>query len=201
MSAIAVTAAWLLVWRLTPGSPRSKFLLTSVAVVSASTIWSPRPQVLSLLLLAVTVSLLRRQRYVWLPMVFLLWANLHGAVVMGLLVLAAALAAAAVENRQHARALAIAFACCLLATVATPLGLGFWTEIPRSLGRIRQLGIAEWAPPRLTAPSLIPFWLMAVALLGSDGSHAPSWSRNVRSASSRWTSPSAPALWRCCRWH
>jgi hypothetical protein len=180
MSAIAVTAAWLLVWRMTPGSPRSKFLLTALAVVPASTIWSPRPQVLSLLLLAVTVSLLRSQRYVWLPMVFLLWANLHGAVVMGLLVLAAALVAAAVEQRQHARALAIASACCLLATVATPLGLAFWTEIPRSLGRIRQLGIAEWAPPLLTAPSLIPFWLMAAALPGLMVARSREWFRNVR---------------------
>jgi hypothetical protein len=180
VSAIAVTAAWVLVWRMTPGSPRSRFLLTSLAVVSASTIWSPRPQVLSLLLLAVTVSLLRSRRYVWLPMVFLLWANLHGAVVMGLLVLAAALAAAAVQSRQHARALAIACACCLLTTLATPLGVGFWTEIPRSLGRIRQLGIAEWAPPRLTAASLIPFWLMAAALLALMVARSRDWRRNVR---------------------
>jgi hypothetical protein len=179
VSAIAVTSAWLLVWRMTPGSTRSRFLLTSLAVVSASTIWSPRPQVLSLLLVAVTVSLLRSRRYVWLPMVFLLWANLHGAVVMGLLLLAAGLAAAIVSDRQHARALAIACACCVLATMATPLGVSFWTEIPRSLGRIRQLGIAEWAPPRLTAASLIPFWLMAVALIGLMIARSREWFRNV----------------------
>ena len=178
-SAIAVTAAWLLVWRMTPGSVRSRFLLTSLAVVSASTIWSPRPQVLSLLLLALTVSLLRSRRYVWLPMVFLLWANLHGAVVMGILVLAAALLAAVAQNRRHARALAIACACCLVATLATPLGVTFWTEIPRSLARIRQLGIEEWAPPRLTTPSLIPFWLMAAALLGLMVVRCRAWLGNV----------------------
>ena len=165
VSATAVTAAWLLVWRLTPGSTRSRFLLTAFAIASASTIWAPRPQVLSLLLLALTISLLRGRRYVWLPIVFLLWANLHGAVVMGVLVLAAAVIAALVENRQDARALAAASACCLVATLATPLGLTFWTEIPASLARIRQLGIQEWAPPRLTAPALIPFWLMAIALV------------------------------------
>ena len=85
VSATAVTAAWLLVWRLTPGSTRSKFLLTSFVIASASTMWSPRPQVLSLLLLALTMTLLCSRRYVWLPIVFLLWANLHGAVVMGVL--------------------------------------------------------------------------------------------------------------------
>jgi len=165
VSAAAVTAAWLLVWRLTPGSTRSSFLLTSFAIASASTIWAPRPQVLSLLLLALTIWLLRGRRYVWLPIVFLLWANLHGAVVMGVLVLAAACVAALVENRADFPRLAAAAACCLIATLATPLGVTFWTEIPRSLARIRQLGIAEWAPPRLTTPALIPFWLMAVALV------------------------------------
>lgn len=179
LSATAVTAAWLLAWRMTPGSPRSRFLLTSLAVVSASTIWSPRPQVLSLLLLALTVSLLRSRRYVWLPMLFLLWANLHGAVVMGILMLAAALAAAVVENRRHARALAVACACCLAATLATPLGVTFWTEIPRSLARIRQLGIEEWAPPRVTTPALIPFWVMAGALLGLTVARCREWFANV----------------------
>jgi hypothetical protein len=61
-----------------------------------------------------------------------------------------------------------------------PLGLSFWTEIPRSLGRIRQLGISEWAPPRLTAVSLIPFWLMAAALLGLTVARCREWFRNVR---------------------
>jgi hypothetical protein len=166
VSATAVMGAWLLVWRLTPGSTRSRFLLTSLAVVSASTIWGPRPQVLSLLLLSLTMWLLCRRRYVWLPMVFLLWANLHGAVVMGVLVLAAALVAAAVESPGRVPGLAFAVAGSLLATLATPLGLTFWTEIPRSLARIRQLGIQEWDPPRLATVSLIPFWLMAVALVG-----------------------------------
>lgn len=166
VSATAVTAAWLLVWRLTPGSVRSRFLLTSLAVVSASTIWSPRPQVLSLALLALTVSLLRHRRYVWLPMVFLVWANLHGAVVMGVVALAAALVAAVIENGRSVRSLLLACAGCLMATLATPLGVTFWSEIPRSLARIRQLGISEWAPPHLTTPSLLPFWLMAAALPG-----------------------------------
>jgi hypothetical protein len=179
MSAAAVTAAWLLVWRLTPGSTRSRFLLTSLAVVSASTIWSPRPQVLSFLLLALTMWLLCHRRYAWLPIVFLLWANLHGAVVMGVLVLAAALVAAAVENRRRVPGLAFAIVGCLVATLATPLGLTFWTEIPRSLARIRQLGIQEWDPPRLATPSLIPFWLMAVVLVGLMVARGRELSRDV----------------------
>jgi hypothetical protein len=179
VSATAVTAAWLLVWRLTPGSTRSRFFLTSLAVVSASTIWGPRPQALSLLLLPLTMWLLCNGRYAWLPLVFLLWANLHGAVVMGVLVLAAALVAAAVENRRRVPGLTVAIVGCLVATLATPLGLTFWTEIPRSLARIRQLGIQEWDPPRLATLSLIPFWLMAVVLVGLMVARVRKLSRDV----------------------
>jgi hypothetical protein len=165
VSATAVMTAWFLVWRLTPGSTRFKFLLTAFVIASASTMWSPRPQVLSLLLLALMMTLLCCRRYVWLPLVFLLWANLHGAVVTGVLLLGVALVAALVENRKAFPALAFASVCCFLATLATPLGATFWTEIPKSLGRIRQLGIAEWAPPRLTSVPLIPFWIAAAALV------------------------------------
>jgi hypothetical protein len=165
VSATAVITAWLLVWRLTPGTTRSKFMLTALVIASASTLWGPRPQVLSLFLLALTITLLTHRRYVWLPLVFLLWANLHGAVVMGVLLLGAALVVAVVEHRKAVPRLAIALVCSVLATLATPLGLTFWTEIPKSLGRIRQLGISEWAPPRLTSVALLPFWIVAVALV------------------------------------
>jgi hypothetical protein len=179
VSGAAVTGAWWLVWKLTPGSARAKLLLTSFVIASASAMWSPRPQVLSLLLLALMVVLLCRRRYLWLPFVFLLWANLHGAVVMGLLLLAAALVATGLENREALSGLVIASACCLLVTLATPLGMTFWTEIARSLARIRQLGIQEWSPPRLTSLSLIPFWLVVVALVGLMVTRARALSRDV----------------------
>ena len=76
-------------------------------------------------------------------------------------------------------ALGLAFVGCLLATSATPLGVTFWTEIPRSLARIRQLGIEEWAPPRVTNPLLIPFWLIAAALVGLVVARARALSRDM----------------------
>ena len=179
VSATAVMAAWFLVWRLTPGSTRFKFLLTAFVIASASTMWSPRPQVLSLLLLALMMTLLCSRQYIWLPLVFLLWANLHGAVVTGVLLLGAALIAAVLEDRKSLPALAVASVCCFLATLVTPLGVTFWTEIPKSLGRIRQLGISEWAPPHLTSLPLIPFWIAAVALIVLLVARSRELTRNV----------------------
>jgi hypothetical protein len=165
-AAAAIVGAWAIVWRQTPASTRTRFLLTASVVVAACGTWSPRPQVLSLLLTMTTIALLRARRYAWLPAVFLLWANLHGAVVMGVWLLAAALPASFVEEPKSSRRLLIAVALSVAATFVTPLGGRFWIDIVESLRRIRGLGIAEWAPPRLADPALIPFWLTLVALAG-----------------------------------
>jgi len=163
--AAAATAAWAIVWTQIPAPPRARFLLTAGVVVGAVGTWSPRPQVFSLLLLTTTVALLRRRRYGWLPIIFVLWANLHGAVVIGAVVLGAALAAAMIEDRSAARRLAPWTAAALAATLCTPMGIHFWIAIVRSLGRIRLLGIDEWAPPRLADVATLPFWIAAATLV------------------------------------
>jgi hypothetical protein len=167
LCAATVTAAWAIVWRLTPASTRVKFLLTVFVIASASTTWSPRPQVFSLLLVVATAALLHRRQYGWLPLVFCLWANLHGAVLLGLALLGAAFLASLFENQGGpTRARLVAYSgLALLATLATPLGWRFWIAIADSLQRIRQLGIDEWAPPRLVTLALLPFWA-AIAALG-----------------------------------
>jgi hypothetical protein len=164
-SALVVTTAWAIVWAQTPGPPRAKFLLTAFVIASASTTWSLRAQVLSLLLVTITMALLRRRRYVWLPVVFFFWANLHGAVLLGVLLLGAALVAALVEDVDALPRLVLVSALCVLATSLTPLGWQFWLDMPRSLGRIRQLGIDEWTAPRFASLSLLPFWVTIAALI------------------------------------
>ena len=167
LCAAAVTAAWAIVWRLTPASSGVKFLLTAFVIAPATTTWSPRPQVFSLLLVSATVALLQRRKYIWMPVVFCLWANLHGAVLLGIGLLGAAVIASFVDDQNtdaRVRLLACS-ALALLATLATPLGWRFWIEIAESLSRIRPMGIDEWAPPRFTSIALVPFWVTIAALL------------------------------------
>jgi len=164
-AAACVVGAWGIVWSQTPASTRARFTLTAGVVVAACGSWSPRPQVLSLLLAALTMAILRTRRYGWLPPIFLLWANLHGAVVMGVWLLIVATATSFVEHPQSSRRLLTMTALSIGATLLTPLGITFWIDIARSLARIRSLGIAEWAPPRLTDPALAGFWLMLAALV------------------------------------
>jgi len=164
-AATAVTAAWAIVWIETRGSAQTRFLMMGFALATATTTWSLRAQVLSLLLLVATAAMLRRRRYVWLPLLFWIWANLHGAVLLGVLLLGAALAAALFEDRKAMLRLAAASAACLVATALTPLGWHFWLDMPQSLGRIRQLGIDEWAPPALGSLAEAPFWVTVAALI------------------------------------
>jgi hypothetical protein len=169
LCAVVVTAAWALVWRLTPAPPKTKLLLVAFVIACASTSWSPRPQVFSLLLVVATVALLRSRRYQWLPPLFFVWANLHGAVLLGVLLLATGVVAAYVERETKLSRirLVVCAALAVVATLATPLGWHFWIEIGESLSRIRQLGIDEWTPPGLTDLAQLPFWTMIVALVGS----------------------------------
>ena len=83
-----------------------------------------------------------------------------------MLLLGAGLVAVLVEEIDAFPRLLLVSALCVLATALTPLGWQFWLDMPRSLGRIRQLGIDEWAAPRLASLSLLPFWVAIGALTG-----------------------------------
>jgi hypothetical protein len=159
-----VTAAWAVVWVETPSPTKSKFLMTLFLFPTATTMWSLRAQVLSLLLVVSTAALLRRRRLAWLPLLFWVWANLHGGVLLGVLLLGAALGAAVLEDIARLPRLATTAVLCLVATTLTPLGWHFWLDVPQSLERIRQLGIDEWARPSIATPTLIPFWITIAAL-------------------------------------
>jgi hypothetical protein len=59
--------------------------------------------------------------------------------------------------------LLLTIGACLAATLLTPLGLAFWTEIATSMARSRANQIAEWLPPEWP-PAHLAFWTAAVAL-------------------------------------
>lgn len=159
--ATAVALAWLAVERLTPGPWVSRIVLLGAGATITSPSWSLRPQVFSIALLGVTVWIVVRRRWLWtLPPVFLLWANLHGGVSYGIIVLAASVIAALLVRRdQFPRLLLVAVICCLC-TIVTPLGASLWREIPSSLQRLHLYGVLEWQPPTFSL-SDAPFWCAA----------------------------------------
>jgi hypothetical protein len=163
--AAAVLAAWLLVLNLTQGPAVQRLMLVGGGAAFSTAGWSLRPQVLTLALFAATLWLLVRRRFLWvLPPLFLLWANLHGAVATGgVLVVAAVVASILFAKELRAKTIGLA-AACLVATAVTPLGVSLWIEIPGSLNRLQSYNVIEWRAPGLS-PADAPFWIMAAGLV------------------------------------
>jgi hypothetical protein len=158
--AAVLVATYALVWRLMGGAVRRRAVLL-VATLPATFITSAlRPQVVSPLLLLVLVLLLFDRRFRWVPLVFLLWANFHGAFVLGAFVLVVVLVTAAVWERALVRPLAIATVSSAVATMLTPLGPRVITLV---LGMTNEVDIVEWRPAWDTMPA--GAFLFAVVVL------------------------------------
>jgi hypothetical protein len=171
-NAVMVVAGLAMAYRLMIGPASLRFPLLVVGIPLVSWVWAARPQVASLLLLLLVLSALVHERYRWLPFLFALWANTHGAVALGGAVLAAATLAAFLrsgtadeEARRRARALALALPACALATAATPMGFSLWRFIAVSTTYSRHMRIIEWMPAYPTSVPHVAFWLIALAFV------------------------------------
>ncbi len=122
-----------------------------------------RTQVVGLLLLALLVDLLARERAgrnwpLWvLPGVFCLWANLHGSFLLGLVVFGAYLAwdpvIAQVRGRKLPRRwylFAGSFLASIAATLANPFTYGVYLEAQRHFGNPHLAYVVEWMPPNFS---------------------------------------------------
>ena len=115
--------------------------------------------------------MLARERFALLPVLFVVWANAHGGVVLGGVVLAVAFLAAllrAVRTRaatdvRRAWWLAALLPLCALATAATPLGFGLFRFVIESEARLRAAHINEWQATRPGLSIEGAFWVLALA--------------------------------------
>jgi hypothetical protein len=166
--ALAYSLIWLTARRLGAGRIGAALVLL-LAVLASSNNWSVRPQVFAYPLFALAVYLLYRwqdgdkKAVYWLPLLSLLWVNLHGSFIMLLLLAGAAL----VFGRGARRTLALAFAGILLATLVNPRGPGAWTYVYDLLTLPAQQFSAEWHPPVNSGWQMNIFflWLLAFPLL------------------------------------
>jgi hypothetical protein len=160
-AAALITAGWALTWRMTRGAADDKFIWIGLAVVSSAGWWEPRPHAFSLFFIPALAYLLVRERFSWLPVIFLVWANVHGGVLLGFVLLLVGLVVHLLTSPAQWRRLVVVGLACALAVTATPLGWSFWTEIPQSLARINRYPLDEWKRPGITEVVLWPFWAIA----------------------------------------
>jgi hypothetical protein len=145
-----------------------------------------RPQMLSLLFLAILAGVVSRERAeapgaarrLWLlPVLFCAWANLHGGFAAGLIYLALVWFGRAVGNwSARRRGLAPAAPCegwrvrqlgwvilaCIAATFVNAYGPGVYRELIQTAGdKLAMTRINEWQSPRAEV-SFAGFWLVVI---------------------------------------
>ena len=168
VTAVAATLATLacaLAYRLSPARPSVTFVLALVAIPLASVVWALRPQVVSLFLIMVLVTALVSERFWLIPPLFVLWANFHGAVALGGVLLVTATVLAWFGERRRFVTLAILTPIAGGLTALTPMGPGLWTFIGESMARSRHNQIMEWLPSYPKGPIEIAFWVASVVLV------------------------------------
>lgn len=161
-------------------------ILRAFVIVLASTVsavvWTPRPQMFSLLLFALVAWMLNRYKRagpvrLWpLPLIFFLWSNLHGGYPLGFLLIGAFLIGEGINHLGKVSGpvlpwkdmlLLAGYACLGLVLVAVnPNGVKMWA-IPFQtvdVGVLQQL-IQEWASPDFHDLSQQPFLWMLFALI------------------------------------
>jgi hypothetical protein len=173
-AAVLILAAAATVYRLMVGPRLTRFALLTVGLLIAASAWSLRPQILTLFLLAFLVWLLVRDRQLFLiPPYFLLWANAHGGVALGGLVLAVCTAAAvlrwirtrAPDDRRRVQTLAVVLPLAGLGVAATPLGFHIYPFVITSAARSYAVQIAEWFVLRPYSLFGLLFWATTIAFV------------------------------------
>lgn len=111
-----------------------------------------RPQVITWFFLALILWIIFRSenwdklKY-WLPLLFLIWANLHGGFVAGLVVLGVVTTCRLIQTRNFKLSDWMILIASILVSLINPYGLDLWKEIFVSLNDSHlRLAINEWSP-------------------------------------------------------
>jgi len=181
VTAAIVALSWWLLRTVAPGTPPSaRALAVLVAALAALPAWAPRAQTLDVAFVLATVLVLaryvqdgERRPLLALPVIGLLWANLHGSAIValpatGVLALLALPIDARLGDRPLRSPLPMlgALAAALVAASINPYGPRLLMyPVDRTVASAFIPEIVEWRPPDLTAPGLLPFAaLLAVAI-------------------------------------
>jgi hypothetical protein len=172
LNGVAGAAIVLGLWRLV--APARQLLtrvgLVGLALLIGTYLWPPRPLLLGLVGLVAVLMVAQglRARW-WLIPIFWLWVNIHGSFVLGLVLLVAVAAGAAIDERRapwdELQATATAALGCV-AAIVNPLQwrlLWFPVEL---LGRGEALErVSEWSSPTFRSPVELLFLALLSAIV------------------------------------
>jgi hypothetical protein len=168
----------LLRWLLVNGIPRgAAFTYSIAAVVVFQAHALARPHVFTYLAFGVLLLLVgpriggppARRAWCSVPVLFAVWANLHGGFLAGLAWLAAAVLGATVDGNLERRAVvrwAALIVTAAASTLVNPHGLALYGHIGRILGGLETERLwMEFAPPDFYGPSLLGAVVLGIVFL------------------------------------
>jgi hypothetical protein len=178
-SAVLMMAVWILVFREAENRSRSlliSLLLVILAAGAAQLHVLPRPHLFTYLLSGIWVALLEQikktssKKWWFLPLIMLVWVNLHGMFVLGILLWGIYLAGDFLDRPSKAwfteaktKAMTLGGVFSLLATLFSPSGIHIW-------GTIISLGSNSYITSKITEYQSANFhlpetWLFLALLL------------------------------------
>ncbi len=167
-----IGAVLALVWRATSEIGRRRIMLVALASLGIYMRAHPiRPQIFSLLMFAVLLTLLksvedRRSIWplLWVPVVMAAWVNLHGGWIVGLGVLAWWTAIRLIASDRHRLVVACTLCAAAAATLLNPFGSAMWSFLLETVRPERRM-IADWQPLYALPAILWMSWLAGVGVL------------------------------------
>ncbi len=175
-------ATFLLVFRVlerASGSRLAAYLLLLLALAVSAPFFDIRPHLWSLLGFAVVLhqTIVRPEPSRALPLLFVVWINLHGGAVFGLMALAIGLGAAvaapgpaaapAASRRAVLLRAGALWLACLLATLVNPFGWEAWLyplRLAFAGGSASRTTLVEWLPPSVPGGIRSPLYPAAIAV-------------------------------------
>ncbi len=159
--------------RIRGAAPRAASLLSLAGFVVSLQTLAMRPQLFALPLFAAALLLIVDRvrhplRLWWLPVMTVVWVNLHGSFVMVPVLLGLAFVEdLARRDRSDAKRLAIVGAACLAATCLNPWGPRTWVyAIELSTNPVIRKSVTEWAPITLSSFAGAMFFVSAATIMG-----------------------------------
>ena len=182
-----VTVAFGLVWRVTPGNLYIRAFSIVLGAITSAVVWVARPHMLSFVLAGLVLLLLERykrsgSRWIYaLPLITLLWANIHGGYAIALMLVAAYVAGEALNRltghdydpvltwRQIGALIGVAIISLAVAAI-NPHGWQTWAYPFRTVGiGVLRDYIQEWRSPDFHLAMAWPWVVMLMLTLAAIG--------------------------------
>jgi hypothetical protein len=181
--AALIALAFFLVFLRCDGRPYLAALMTAWGAAASASTWGVRPQMLSLLLASVFLLLLERSfkrphLLWWLPLLTILWVNLHAGYALGIGLIALFLAGTVLDvalgseiwaaSVARVKQLSVVLVVSVAAVPLNPNGFRMYVYPWQTLSSAAmQQYIQEWASPNFHQGLYLPLLLMILALLAA----------------------------------